>query len=282
MTTSDQFPVPSGDVGLLEMLQHLLAIQAPELRPPLTEACNLVAEAVQADKVDGFLYDQATTSLVAMGTSETPMGTRQQQLGLDRLALANGGRSADAFRTGEPYVTGRADEDPGELRGVVEGLGVRSVIDHPLEVAGERRGVLQVDSATPDFFTEADQAFLAAVSHWVGLVMHRAELAEQATASAARRARQEVAEEIARISRRERGVAVLIAAGLSNAEIARRLTLVEGTVANHVEHILRKLSLRSRTQVAVWAVEHGLYRSGQDEDDDTPDRPAPPTLRPVT
>ncbi len=280
MATSDQFPVPSGDARLLETLQRLLAIQVPEMRAALTEACNLVADVLPADKVDIFLYEPASTSLVAMGTSDTPMGRRQQELGLDRLALANGGRSADVFHTGATYVTGRADEDPGELRGVVEGLGVRSIIDCPLVVAGERRGVLQVDSATPDFFTEADASFLAAVSHWIGLVMHRAELVEQATASAARQGRREAAEEIARISRREREVAVLLAAGLTNAEIARRLTLVEGTVANHVEHILRKLHLRGRTQVAVWAVEHGLYRLGED-DEDGPDRPEPPRLRPV-
>ena len=281
MTTSDSYLVPSGDARLLETLQRLLAIQAPELRPSLTEACNLVADVLGADKVDVFLYDQATTSLVAMGTSETPMGRRQHELGLDRQALANGGRAADVFRTGEPYATGRADEDPNELRGVVEGLGIRSIVNCPLEVNGERRGLLQVDSATPDRFTDGDRAFLAAVSHWVGMVMHRAELVERATASAAQRARRDVADEIARITRREREVAVLIAAGLTNAEIARRLTLVEGTVANHVEHILRKLGLRSRARVAVWAVEHGLYRSGQDEDDDTPDQPASPTLRPV-
>ena len=60
-------------------------------------------------------------------------------------------------------------------------------------------------------------------------------------------------------------VATLVVAGLTNAEIGQRLTLVEGTVANHVEHILRKLHLRSRIQIAVWAVEHGLYRLGEEE-----------------
>ena len=262
---------------LLETLQHLIAIRATGLRPALTEASTLVAEALRADKVDVFLFEQASTSLVAMGTSDTPMGHRQQELGLDRLPLANGGRAAEVFRTGEPYTTGRADQDPGELRGVVEALGVRSVLNYPLEVDGERRGVLQVNSATPDFFTEADGSFVAAATHWVGMVMHRAELVEQVAGDAARRGRREAAEELARISRREREVAVLIAEGLSNGEIARRLTIVEGTVANHVEHILRKLGLRSRTQVAVWAVERGLYRSDQDDDELEP--PAPPMLR---
>ena len=38
------------------------------------------------------------------------------------------------------------------------------------------------------------------------------------------------------------------------------------SVENHVANILRKLGLRSRTQIAVWAVERGLYRSGDDEE----------------
>jgi len=63
------------------------------------------------------------------------------------------------------------------------------------------------------------------------------------------------------ITRRQRDVAILIARGLSSAEIARQLTLTPGTVANHVENILRRLTLRSRTSIAVWAVEQGLYLS---------------------
>lgn len=279
MTMSETYAVPSGDARLLETLQRLLAIQATELRPALNEAATLVADALGADKVDVFQYQAPIDSLVALGTSATPMGRRQHELGLDRVPVSNGGRCADVFRTGEPYASGHADQDPGELRGIVEGLGVRSVLNYPLVIDGQRRGVVQADSATPDFFTEADRAFLAAVTHWVSLVMHRAELVEQATTAATRRGRREVADEIARITRRKREVTALIAEGRSNAEIARRLTVVEGTVANHVEHVLRKVHLRSRTQIAVWAAEHGLYQLGQD--DDEPDRPEAPTLRPV-
>ena len=76
------------------------------------------------------------------------------------------------------------------------------------------------------------------------------------------------ADELARLTRREHEVAILIATGLTNAEIANRLVIVPGTVANYVERILRKLDLRSRTQIAVWAVEHGLYRSNGEGDDE--------------
>jgi len=60
------------------------------------------------------------------------------------------------------------------------------------------------------------------------------------------------------LTRREREVAVLIARGLTNRQIAAALFIAERTADTHVEHILEKLGLRSRAQVAAWAVEHGL------------------------
>jgi DNA-binding NarL/FixJ family response regulator len=50
----------------------------------------------------------------------------------------------------------------------------------------------------------------------------------------------------------------LIARGLTNREIAEALSISERTAGNHVHHILNKLGLGSRAQVAVWAVARGL------------------------
>ena len=58
------------------------------------------------------------------------------------------------------------------------------------------------------------------------------------------------------LSSRERDVAVLLAAGRSNREIAEALVISEGTVEVHVKHILSKLGLRSRAQVAAWLLQH--------------------------
>jgi DNA-binding CsgD family transcriptional regulator len=57
---------------------------------------------------------------------------------------------------------------------------------------------------------------------------------------------------------REREVAVLLAEGLSNSEVARRLYISPRTAAVHVSNILTKLGMSSRTEVAAWAVRNGL------------------------
>src|SRR5260370_20621601 len=60
------------------------------------------------------------------------------------------------------------------------------------------------------------------------------------------------------LTRREREVAVRLARGLTNREIADDLVISAGTAERHVTNILNKLGYRSRAQIAVWAGEHGL------------------------
>jgi DNA-binding NarL/FixJ family response regulator len=60
------------------------------------------------------------------------------------------------------------------------------------------------------------------------------------------------------LTAREIEVLRLVALGWTNREIAARLFVSEGTVKNHVSRILTRLTLRDRTQAAVYARDHGL------------------------
>ncbi|MCW3813232.1 response regulator transcription factor [Micromonospora sp. DR5-3] len=63
---------------------------------------------------------------------------------------------------------------------------------------------------------------------------------------------------LAGLTDREREVLALVGAGLSNAEIGRRLHLVEGTVKSYLTSIFTRLDVRNRVQAAILAYEAGL------------------------
>jgi len=110
--------------------------------------------------------------------------------------------------------------------------------------------------------TEAS-AVGARTAHDIATRIGSPPLVAQATA-ALRRCGRRVPVERARssahggLSERELEVARLVAGGLSNAEIGRRLFLSEHTVRNHLSNVLGKLELRGRVEVARWVTEQGL------------------------
>lgn len=70
-------------------------------------------------------------------------------------------------------------------------------------------------------------------------------------------------EQIRKLSGREQEVLGLLGAGLSNAQIARRLHLVEGTVKTHVSSIFTRLAVGNRVQAAIIAHEAGLIEEAK-------------------
>ena len=227
MSSVDPPGVDGHSQHLLSILpQQLLAIQATEVKSALDHASQLVVEAFSADKVDVFLHDPATETLVAMGTSKTPLGEKQKAVGLDRLPVANRGRQVDVYLTGEPYLIGHAEDDTGVLIGVRETLGVRSMLAVPLAVAGSRRGIVVVTTLRPDAFAPESVTILETVALWVGLVLHRAELVEQLARDAAEQARRGVAEEL--MAALAHDLRNLIAPAIARVDLIHRRAVREG------------------------------------------------------
>lgn len=60
------------------------------------------------------------------------------------------------------------------------------------------------------------------------------------------------------LTKRERQILKLIASGMRNKLIARRLDITEGTVKVHVKRLFKKLRLKSRVEAAIWSIENKL------------------------
>jgi two-component system OmpR family sensor kinase len=185
-----------GQDRLLTTLEELLEMRPTTLAEAMDQAANLVSEALSAEKVDAFVHDETTATLVAIGVSATLLGQRQRASGLDRQAVANGGRAAQVFLSGQAHIDGDVQKDEEELPGIRRGLNVRSQIAVPLMAGDVRRGVLTAQSTQPDFFAQRDLLFLQAVSRWVGSVLQRLELAEGNEAAAREQGRRLAAEEL--------------------------------------------------------------------------------------
>ena len=255
-------PEEAGQSLLLHTLEQLLAIDATELRSALDRASDLLVPALRANKVDVFIYDPAADTLAAYGTSHTPLGQKQKALGLDRLPVSNGGRTVEVYLTGSPYMTGRAHEDPVVLKGLREGLGVRSMIVVPLDVNNERRGVVTINSVSEDLYTEADLRFLEAVSHWLAAIIHRTELAAQIRQHAVDEARRATAEQLVTVLAHDLGNRLTPAMG--RIDIIRRRARREGNesylqAAEAARKSLSQVSDLMRDLLDVSRIERGLF-----------------------
>jgi two-component system OmpR family sensor kinase len=246
----------------LELLQRLLMLEVSDLQGTLHQTANVLADAFDSDKIDVFLAHPEQEILIAYGTSNTPMGRLQREIGLHRLAFENGGRAVQVFQSGASYLTGHADQDPLELAGIKWDLGVRSMMLVPLLVNGVRRGVLLVSSATPDYYSEEHLRFLQTVTKWVGDVTHRAELTEQHEKLLVAQARQGVAEELLTV----------VAHDIKNfiTPLALRLMVMRRRAhdeqrhqdESHVveaEHTLRYFRSLIDTLLDVTRLDHGLF-----------------------
>lgn len=260
--TAKQGEAGSGQFWLLVTLEKLLAIDTFDISIALSEAADLVGKAVGADKVDIFLYDPTIDSLVAQGVSYTPMSQKELALGLDRLPISNGGRTVHVYKHEETWLTGRADLDPLELPGVVNGLDIRSVVAVPFYAGGSLRGAIQIDSAFADAFTEYDLRFLEAVASWIGTITHKAELMDQLKREAREEARRAAAEELVTIIAHDLGnyLAPLFGrVGLIRLRASRAGQEQFVQDADDMMMVLRRLERMVRDLMDVGRLEQGIF-----------------------
>jgi len=126
--------------------------------------------------------------------------------------------------------------------------------------AQHRPGAMQrALAAKADAYVAKDTS-PAALLELVHLVVNGDSYADPRIAGSMLRRRNARPSEANELSAREHEIARLIADGLSNRDIGKRLTLSEKTVKNHVSHILAKLKVTARSGVAVYAVRNGLIR----------------------
>jgi DNA-binding CsgD family transcriptional regulator len=155
---------------VLVLLGVLRQVDSTSAHGAMQHATNVLASAFAADKVDAFVYVAQTDMLEALGTSDTPLGRLQAELGLDKVPVADGGRAAWVFREQRPFRHGHVEDDLEESVGVRRDLGVRSTIAVPIQASEHYSGVLLVSSRQPDHFTQDQLHLLQFVAYWIGLV----------------------------------------------------------------------------------------------------------------
>src|SRR5206468_6808286 len=79
--------------SVLALLERLRQVRRVSLYAALQHASDVLSSTFAAEKVDAFVFNPQCAMLVAVGTSQTAVGRRQHELGLNRLPIAHGGRA---------------------------------------------------------------------------------------------------------------------------------------------------------------------------------------------
>lgn len=261
-------PADMGDQSspqrLLATLERLFRIPTGDLKMTMIQAADLIAETLQADKVDVFLYDPARESLNAICSSNQPLSALQRKLGLEVLPIANGGRVVWVFKTGKTFATGNLLSDPEELRGVKEGLGIQSKIGVPFEIGGKRRGMVMIASLKPDQFSDEHVHSAETLVRWTGLLAHRAELAEEMRRNSIEQSRRAMAEELIEVVAHDmRNYLTPIELRLQTLQLLATRESHSKSMLAEVENIFKSVR-QLRTLVAdlldAARLDHGLFR----------------------
>jgi two-component system, NarL family, response regulator LiaR len=146
----------------------------------------------------------------------------------------------------------RRDLPATQVLALTSALGDHSVVD---ALRAGAVGYLLKDAA-PEEVCEAVRAAAAGAPSLAAAAM--AQLLRELAPMSAARQEPDDSDALQRLTERERATLRLLGAGRSNREIATELGVGEATAKTHVRNVLAKLGLRSRTQAALYAAQHGL------------------------
>ena len=194
-TWANQHGLAAGQNRLLATLERLMEIVPQDLDSALDAATLTLAEALGCEKVDAFLYEVSTSTLVARGTSPTPPAASNTRLVCICSRLRMVGAWSRSFRRATRAEPARGPGHAGTAR-FTRGIGHPLGYQRAARGRRERRGVLSAVSTAAEFFTQGDLQFLVTVGRWVGMVAHRAELVDRSTSEAAATGRRAAAEEL--------------------------------------------------------------------------------------
>jgi two-component system OmpR family sensor kinase len=210
---------------LISLLQYMASELPDKMLKEVTQAIEeRIGEVMGVQKVGVLLYQQETDELISLGTSETTLGRMQHELGLDHLALGKAGVLADVFRTGQPFLSNNLDTLSTFPAALKEHLGLKAAMVVPLEVEGERRGLITVMSTSADAFTDDDLPFLTLISIRLGHMLHHQELSKELAEA-----------ETERLARAERENFLLVVAH----DLKNALTTIRGNAQLAVRRVAR-------------------------------------------
>ena len=138
---------------------------------------NQFCTITQAELACIFLHSPTTDELIALGISDTPLGHLQRESGRDHWPLATSGPLLKVLHNGVPTLLGTGP-DLDEL-GLLEEVGIQSLLLVPLRIEQEIQGVVVLLSTRAAAFNEDDLSFVSFVSVRLSYALRHKTLADE-------------------------------------------------------------------------------------------------------
>lgn len=241
----------AGNRRLLAPVQNNIAILAME-RGDFSLACDILVECVAAASADGDVFYAAYLDSLAaaqLGVGDKEAASAGFKEALSRYRSLHFHRGVITCLQGLSRVAGAGGDDKRAVRlaaAATQMSSQLSLMDDPwatrftedsLQRSRARLGPAKSDEAW-------NQGLAMPLDQVIGYALGEIEPKSVIDTGL--------------LSRREQEVAILVANGLTNRQIGEKLFITPRSAEGHVERIRNKLGVRSRSEVATWAVEHGL------------------------